>query len=109
DIHDGTHGHTQPAPSGVPLLSALSYLRQTVYFCIGFGPVGLAALLSGTRPLASLALAVPAGILTIFVARAFFRFQRHDTGRVIRPAELLRQRATVIVPLDHENMGKVRV
>lgn len=49
------------------------------------------------------------GVVAVFLAQAFFRFQRHDTDSQLRAVELVGQRALVIVPLDARNMGKVRV
>ena len=113
--HDGQAeaGHDQAAhanqSSAAPILSVLAYLRLLVYFCLGFGPAGWAALVSGWSAWRSLVVAVPVGLLSDILARAVFRFQRRDTGTLPPSSDLLRARATVIVPLDARNMGKVRV
>ncbi|MBV7334319.1 hypothetical protein KFU94_40010 [Chloroflexi bacterium TSY] len=91
------------------VLSALAYLRMTVYFCLGFGPTGWAAWLSGYNLLAGLAMATGVGVAALFLAQAFFRFQRSDTDSSLHSSELLRQPATVTVPLTHQTMGKVRI
>jgi membrane protein implicated in regulation of membrane protease activity len=98
-----------PSGNAAPILSILAYLRLLVYFCLGFGPAGWAGLASGWGALRSLLLAVPIGLLALFAARAFFRFQRRDTGAVPAEIDLLHEKAEVIVPLDDETMGKVRV
>ncbi len=98
-----------PAATVAPILSVLAYLRLLVYFCLGFGPAGWAGLAAGWGPLRSLLLAVPVGLLALILARAFFRFQRRDTGAVPAEIDLLREQAEVIVPLDDAIMGKVRV
>lgn len=100
---------TSSASAHVPLLSMLRYARIGVYFALGFGPVGLVAVATGSSPLASLAWALPGGIASAWLARAFFRFQQRDVDSSIREAELLLERARVIVPLSHRTMGKVRV
>lgn len=87
----------------------LLYLRLLVYFCLGFGPAGWASLASGLGPLRSLLVAILVGLGSSFVANAFFRFQRHDTGIVPPETDLVGEQATVVVPLDATNMGKVRV
>ena len=56
-----------------------------------------------------LAWVVPGGIIAAVLARAFFRFQRQDVDSSVRDAELLFERARVIVPLSSKTMGKVRV
>lgn len=120
DAHDIGHDAADHAAEGqppvaphhavaAPVLSVLTYLRLFVYFCLGFGPVGWIALATGRQPLLSLGLAAGVGVAAVFLAQAFFRFQRHDTDSQLRTAELVGQRAAVIVPLDDKTMGKVRV
>ena len=102
--------HHQPDQQGAgPILSALSYLRLFVYFCLGFGPMGLVALATGRSVFASLLFAIPVGVAAVFLAQAFFRFQRQDTDSQLTSAELVGQTGTVIVPLDDRTMGKVRI
>ncbi len=97
------------AAGGVAVLSVLSYLRSFIYFCLGFGPTGWVAMAMGNSAGQSLIWAAPAGVVTFVLARAFFRFQRTDTDSSLHSEELLFQQATVIVPLTHNTMGKVRV
>ena len=111
EVHSGK---TAPAdithPTGrVAVLSVLSYLRSLVYFCLGFGPTGWVAITLGNSAVKSLIWAVPAGMAAFVLAQAFFRFQRTDTDSSLQSEELYFQRATVIVPLTHDTMGKVRV
>ncbi len=95
--------------AGAPILSVLSYLRLVVYFCLGFGPTGWVAMATGRDALGSMVYAAPAGVASLLIARAFFRFQRRDTDSQIRPSELISQSALVIIPLDDKTMGKVRI
>jgi membrane protein implicated in regulation of membrane protease activity len=109
---EGGSGHTktgQLGTAGNPLLLVLTYLRMFVYFCLGFGPVGWFALAGGRNPTGALALATLTGVAAVFVAQAFFRFQRRVTDSTVRDEELVRQSATVLVALDHTTMGRVRV
>jgi membrane protein implicated in regulation of membrane protease activity len=102
--------HHGPDQQGAgPILSALVYLRLFVYFCLGFGPMGLAALATGRSAIASLLLAIPVGVAAVFLAQAFFRFQRQDMDSQLTSADLVGQTGTVIVPLDDRTMGKVRI
>lgn len=94
---------------GVAILSILSYLRSFVYFCLGFGPTGWVALATGRSLGNSFMWALPAGAIAFVLARTFFRFQRSDTDSSLMSDELLFQRGTVIVPLSHDAMGKVRI
>ena len=101
--------HDSPLPGGGPVLEAIRYLRMFVYFCLGFGLIGLALLVTERTAQASLVFASAAGFGTVLVARTFYRFQPRDTGEVMSAHELLREQGTVTVPLGHEVMGKVRV
>ncbi len=120
DTGDASHGHTaghliEPHLSdidverGSRVLMVLAYLRMTVYFCLGFGPTGWAAMASGYHPLVSLGLAIVVGTIALFLAQAFFRFQRSNTDSTLSRMDLLRTEATVTVPLTHKRMGKVRI
>jgi membrane protein implicated in regulation of membrane protease activity len=95
--------------SGHTVLSVLSYLRLFVYFCLGFGPTGWASLASGRSVGSSLLLATGVGVGAVFIAQAFFRFQRSSTDSSVGGDDLLAQRATVTIPLSHSDMGRVRV
>ena len=103
DMH-GTH-----MDATNPLLSIMAYLRLMVYFCLGFGPTGWVGIMSGRSAIASLLLAIPVGILALFLAQAFFRFQRSDTDSSLTRRDLLMSEATVTIPLTHDMMGRVRV
>lgn len=102
---DADHG----AGDHAPLLSVLRYLRSGIYFCLGFGPLGLIAEATGAGGLGSLAWAVPGGVAAAWLAYVFFRFQQHDVDSSIKEEALLLERGRVIVPLSNTHMGKVRV
>jgi hypothetical protein len=104
--HDGDHGHDI---HGSPVLSMLTYLRLLVYFSLGFGPTGWVGMATGRSALTSLLLASAMGVLSLGAAQAFFRYQRSDTDSSLRSQDLLLTQATVIIPLSHSTMGKVRV
>lgn len=108
---DHTAGHLSDLDTrhGSRILALLSSLRMIVYFCLGFGPTGLMGILTGRSALTSLLLAIPVGVVALFLAQAFFRFQRSDTDSSLRQIDLLREQATVTVPLTHKTMGKVRI
>lgn len=116
----GSHHHEEGVPlhdvdhdslrmGGGPVLEAIRYLRMFVYFCLGFGLVGLALLTSGRTAQASLLFAGMAGIGTVLLARLFYRLQPGDTGDLLSENELLLEQGTVIVPLTDDTMGKVRI
>jgi len=94
---------------GHKVLQLLSYVRLLIYFCLGFGPTGWAGIFTGRSALASLGIAIPAGLLALWLAQAFFRFQRSDTDSSVKPQELLQEQAIVTIPLTDRTMGRVRV
>jgi len=105
--HGGDSSHDHASHSGV--LSVLRYLRTLIYFSLGFGPTGLVAELMGRGVFGSLIWAVPGGVASMLLARAFFRFQQRDVDSSLKPEDLLFEPATVLVSLSHKDMGKVRV
>jgi membrane protein implicated in regulation of membrane protease activity len=106
-LHDVEHDSITAGRG--PILEAIRYLRMFVYFCLGFGMVGLALLTTGRTAQQSLLFAGIAGIGTVLLARTFYRLQPSDTGDLMSDDDLLRAHGTVIVPLDHETMGKIRL
>ncbi|MBW7881934.1 MAG: hypothetical protein H3C34_04730 [Caldilineaceae bacterium] len=107
--HLGDHADLASSRGGSTILSALAYLRMVVYFCLGFGPAGWLALAFGADPLTSLLVALPVGVIALFMAQALFRFQHSDTDSSLHSHELLLLPATVTIPLTHTTMGRVRV
>jgi hypothetical protein len=98
DGHGGAHS----------LLFLLRNLRLAVYFCVGFGVLGLAAEFTGSGLIGALSWAGVGGVACAFLARAFFRFQSRDVDSSLREHELLAQPAKVIIPLSGKDMGKIR-
>jgi membrane protein implicated in regulation of membrane protease activity len=115
DAGDATTGHTlgdgayTRKNAGHLALQLMAYLRLLVYFAAGFGPTGWVALSTGRGALNSLMWASVAGIISLLLAQAFFRLQQSNTDSTLHVQELLRQQATVTIPLSHREMGKVRV
>lgn len=95
--------------SGAPVLSFLRGARTAVYFCLGFGPFGLAAGAFGSGAPGRLIWALAGGASMAVLARLFFRFQRTRLDSTLKDEELLLEPATVIVPIAAGGMGKVRV
>ena len=71
--------------------------------------MGLVAMATGRSAFASLLFAIPIGVAAVFLAQAFFRFQRQDTDSQLASADLVGHTGTVIIPLDDQTMGKVRI
>lgn len=94
---------------GAPVLSFLRYVRTAIYFCLGFGPFGLASTAVGSGPVGSLIWALAGGSAVSVLARLFFRLQRTELDSSIKEEELLFEQATVIAPIADGGMGKVRI
>ena len=94
---------------GAPVLSFLRWLRTLVYFCLGFGPFGLAAGWFGSGPVGSVLWSLAGGVSMSVLARLFFRFQRTRLDSSLHDEELLMEPGSVIVPIAAGGMGKVRV
>lgn len=102
---DGSQGEA----GGAPVLSFLRWARTLVYFCLGFGPFGLAAGAFGSGFGGRLAWSLAGGAAMAVLARLFFRFQRTRLDSSLQDEELLMEPATVIVAIAAGGMGKVRV
>ncbi len=92
-----------------PVLKFLSYLRTLVYFSFGFGPVGWIVFSTGQSGLSSLLYSIPAGIVFAVAGRLLKRLQTHELDSQVKDAELLMERAEVLVTIGSGQMGKIRV
>lgn len=109
DHADDASSHHGDGGSHIPVLSALYYLRIFIYFCLGFGPLGWMAELTGHSALSTLLWAVPGGLVSAAIANAVFKFQRKDLDSSIQVEDLFLGKARVIVPISRGGMGKVRI
>lgn len=107
-IHAGHLGEMDSV-AGNRILQILSYLRLTVYFCLGFGPTGWFAMATGRNSLVALGVAAAVGAISLVLAQWFFRFQNSNVDSSVKKQELLRESATVTIPLTDSTMGKVRI
>jgi hypothetical protein len=94
---------------GHVVLSMLRRARLFVYFCLGSGPMGLAALYSGVGETGSLAYAGAAGTVAVGLALAFFRITRSEADSTITAADLTLELGEILIGVGPGEMGKVRV
>jgi len=111
---DGAHddsGHFagNEQGGGAPVLSFLRYVRTAIYFCLGFGPFGIASSAFGAGPVGSMIWSLGGGVVVALLARLFFRFQRTSLDSSIQEEELLYEAASVIAPIADGGMGKIRI
>jgi len=105
--HDGSYvSHHQSSRRGTFILRTLGIFRHFIYFCIGFGPIGLYA--EATNQSAPL-LAVAVGIFVALIAAAFRRFQSDKLDSTVKDAELLMEQGKVLVSINPGQMGRVRI
>ena len=71
--------------------------------------MGLFALQVGSGVLDSTLWAVPSGLISMLLARQFFRFQQRDVDSTVLAKELFYARAVVTGPIARGEMGRVRV
>lgn len=92
-----------------PLLSLLSLLRSAVYFSMGFGPVGIVAILVGYKGVTNLFWSVPVGVIALIITRSIRKIQANKLDSQLKDSELIMAEAEVIVSIKPGMMGKVRV
>jgi membrane protein implicated in regulation of membrane protease activity len=96
-------------PRGGGLVRAMSAVRSVVYFCLGFGPVGLFALTQYRHPAATLLWSVPVGVVVLVGARALRSLASREMSSEIAKEDLLMEHGTVLVTIRRGAMGKVRI
>jgi len=107
--HEGSiAGHDRPVRRGV-VLSILTVLRNLIYFCLGFGPVGWFAVATGTSGVGSLIWSAPVGVVALIGTRVLRRFMRRELNSEVSESELLMEKGEVIVSIGQGELGRVRI
>lgn len=91
------------------ILRALGVLRLVVYFALGFGPMGLVAMLLGSGLFFSIVLAVPVGVIACLLYRSLIRFQASDLDSTVHDRDLIGHQAKVLFAIYPDEIGRVRV
>lgn len=100
--------HQQVSSKGNVILKMLGFFRNAVYFCVGFGPAGwLADSVFNER--FSFLWAIGVGFIVVGIASLFRRIRREKLDSSIEDAELLLEKAIVLVSVGPNKMGKVRI
>lgn len=100
--------HDKPI-QGSMVFKTLTILRSAVYFCAGFGPVGLFAWLSKLSPISSLMWSIPTGIASIVITRLLMRLFKKEIDSTVKEHELLMEHGIVTVSIEKGEIGKVRI
>jgi membrane protein implicated in regulation of membrane protease activity len=94
---------------GSGLVTAMSVVRSVVYFCLGFGPVGLFAMTQYGSPATTLLWSVPVGAVVMVGTRLLRRLASREISSDVSSQDLLMERGVVTVSIGKGQMGKVRV
>lgn len=86
---------------GIRIVSRImSFLRNIVYFSLGFGPTGLFASFTGLSKTTGLIWAFVVGTAMMILARFLKRFIHRDLDSSIKPDELLQEKGILLLPLE---------
>jgi hypothetical protein len=123
--HDGHYGHDLSDHHGSNLspenkqpdeksgfrvvVKIISFLRNVVYFSLGFGPTGLFASLTGLSKISGLLWACGVGVAMIILARMLKRLIRRDLDSSIKPDDLLKEKGILLLPLEGKAISKAAV
>lgn len=94
---------------GAGVFRMLLALRMVVYFCCGFGPVGLASLLVGQTLALAVAAGAGAGVVIMAVAWLWIRLQRRELDSSIPDRDLVGAHASVTIAIAPGATGRVRI
>ncbi|WP_110686385.1 NfeD family protein [Salinicola aestuarinus] len=95
--------------AGRHIFQLLFLLRLFIYFCAGFGPMGLIATLRGEPLMTGLAWAVPSGLFVMVCAWAILKFQQREYDSSITDDELVGREGHVTIAIHPNETGRVRV
>lgn len=91
------------------LISAFSLLRYLVFFCLGFGPVGLFILFYIKNVSQSILYSTVSGIIVVFSFWILKRTLYKDIDSQFRESDFLMEKGKVIVSIGEKGLGKVRI
>ncbi|WP_251977188.1 NfeD family protein [Salinicola avicenniae] len=95
--------------AGRHVFKLLFLLRLFIYFCAGFGPMGLIATLRGESLSSGLLWAVPAGLFVMVCAWAILKFQQREYDSSIADDELVGREGHVTITIHPNEIGRVRI
>ncbi|MDR2500841.1 MAG: hypothetical protein LBD37_07170 [Treponema sp.] len=109
---DGARRGALAVSGGGPIVwvsRTLGVLRTAVYFALGAGPTGLAALAAQRGPRESLYWSLAAGAGIAVLGRLFRRLGREELDSSIKPEAFLLEKAVVLTPIAPGSIGKAAV
>lgn len=116
DAGDDEGGDHEPAVlghdrrrSGGLIVRFMSFLRNIVYFSLGFGPVGWFAIATGEAIPATFAWSAGSGVVILLGARILRRILRSELTSDFKETDLLMETGTVNVTIQPGQIGRVRL
>ena len=116
DFGDGDDGGEEGSVAGHdakrrgnPFMAFLSAMRNVVYFCLGFGPVGWFATATNMPLLETLAWSGAGGVVVLVLVRLLRGVLRQELNSEIKDSDLLMETGEVTVSIQPGAMGKVRL
>ncbi len=94
---------------GDSIITLISVLRYTVYFCLGFGPVGLFYIIMYEKNLASLYYSVPMGFVVILIVIIVRKTLIKELDSRFKDSDFIMEKAEVLVTIGKKSMGKIRI
>ena len=85
------------------------YFRYALYFCVGFGPTGMAAVLMEKSSFESLLWALGAGIVVPIIAKLLTRISKKELDSSVKDKDLFMEHGIVLIPIEPGQMGKVKI
>ncbi|MDR3115085.1 MAG: hypothetical protein LBU25_06150 [Treponema sp.] len=96
--------------TGIRVLTAiLGCLRRGVYFSLGAGPTGLAALFLGYTPGKSLIWSTGVGVGILLMAHLLRKLVRRELDSSLKPGEFIMEKAVITVSVRPGSGGKAVV
>lgn len=105
---DGTQKLPDRSP-GSQLYRVISFLRRSVYFSLGAGGAGLAALLTGAGELGAVLWSAGVGAGSLGLLTLVRRFQHEDLDSTVSEDELLYEEGEVTVSILPGQIGRIRL
>lgn len=101
--------YREKSKAGDRIVTFISILRYTVYFCLGFGPVGLFYVLTYEKSLTSLYYSLSMGIVVVIIVKIVRKILIKELDSHFSDKEFIMEKAVVIVTIGKNSMGRIRI
>lgn len=91
------------------IYTVLNFLRSIIYFCGGFGAVGIFGSLTDRSGLNTFVWSCGTGIILLIIIKLIMKLQNNVIDSQLKSSDLLFSEAEVLVTIYPEKMGRIRV